>query len=89
MIPLALVLIIPAGFAVIYGPTQLNPGIAGILFMVEIGVGTVTASIMTDEPFGWRELLGVAMITAAALVEPVRDLLRYRREKAVAVVPGE
>ena len=81
MIPLALVLIIPAGFAVIYGPTQLNPGIAGILFMVEIGVGTVTASILTDEPFGWRELLGVAMITAAALVEPVRDLLKIRNGK--------
>ena len=78
LIPLALVLIIPAGFAVIYGPTQLNPGIAGILFMVEIGVGTITASIMTDEPFGWRELLGVLMITIAALVEPVRDLVQHR-----------
>ena len=79
LIPLALVLIIPAGFAVIYGPTQLNPGIAGILFMVEIGVGTITASIMTDEPFGWRELLGVLMITSAALIEPLRDLYQHRR----------
>jgi drug/metabolite transporter (DMT)-like permease len=78
LVPLALVLIVPAGFAVIYGPTQLNPGIAGVLFMVEIGVGTITASIMTDEPFGWRELLGVLMITTAALVEPVRDLVQHR-----------
>ncbi|HEY5739090.1 MAG TPA: DMT family transporter [Gammaproteobacteria bacterium] len=78
LVPLALVLIIPAGFAVIYGPTQLNPGIAGVLFMVEIGVGTITASILTDEPFGWRELSGVLMITAAALIEPVRDLIRHR-----------
>ena len=82
LIPLAVILIIPAGFAVIYGPTQLNPGIAGILFMVEIGIGTITASIMTDEPFGFREIAGVLMITTAALVEPVRDLVRYRREKA-------
>ena len=79
MIPLALLLIIPAGFAVIFGPTQLNPGVAGVLFMVEIGVGTLTANIMTDEPFGWRELLGVLMITLAALIEPARDLIRYRR----------
>ena len=78
LIPLALVLLIPAGFAVIYGPTQLNPGIAGILFMVEIGVGTITASILTDEPFGWRELTGVLMITSAALIEPLRDLARHR-----------
>lgn len=82
MIPLALLMIIPAGFAVIFGPTQLNPGIAGILFMVEIGIGTVTASIMTDEPFGWRELLGVLMITLAALIEPVRDLIRFRRRQS-------
>ena len=78
LVPLALVLLIPAGFAVIYGPTQLNPGIAGILFMVEIGVGTITASILTDEPFGWRELTGVLMITSAALIEPLRDLARHR-----------
>lgn len=78
MIPLALVLIIPAGFAVIYGPTQLNPGIVGVIFMVEIGVGAITASILTDEPFGLRELLGVAMITLAALIEPLRDLVQHR-----------
>lgn len=78
MIPLAIILVIPAGFAVIYGPTQLNPGIAGILFMVEIGVGTITASIMTDEAFGLREVLGVLMITSAALIEPLRDLIQHR-----------
>ena len=78
MIAVALILIIPAGFAVIYGPTQLNPGVAGILFMVEIGVGTVTASILTEEAFGWRELSGVLMITLAALIEPVRDLIKHR-----------
>ena len=81
LIPVALIVIIPAGFAVIYGPTQLNPGIVGLIFMVEIGVGAVTASILTDEPFGWRELLGVLMITLAALIEPIRDLIRYHRQK--------
>jgi hypothetical protein len=33
---------------------------------------------MTDEPFGLRELLGVLMITLAALIEPVRDLIKHR-----------
>jgi len=82
MIPVALILIIPAGFAVIYGPTQLNPGVAGVLFMVEIGVGTVTAALLTDEPFGPRELAGVLMIISAALVEPLRDLVRRRPAEA-------
>jgi drug/metabolite transporter (DMT)-like permease len=85
MVPLALLMIIPAGFAVIFGPTQLNPGIAGILFMVEIGVGTLTASIMTNEPFGWREMIGVLMITLAALIEPVRDLIRFRRRQTRSI----
>ncbi|MFT5502690.1 MAG: drug/metabolite transporter (DMT)-like permease [Gammaproteobacteria bacterium] len=79
MIPLALILIIPAGFAVIYGPTQLNPGVAGLFFMVEIGVGTLTASILTDEPLGWREFLGITMITTATLLEPIFDLYRKRQ----------
>jgi drug/metabolite transporter (DMT)-like permease len=80
MIPLALVLVIPAGFAVIYGPTQLNPGVAGLFFMVEIGVGTLTASILTDEPLGWRELLGITMITTASLLEPIVDLYWKRKQ---------
>ena len=46
--------------------------------MVEIGVGTLTASLSTDEPFGVRELLGVLMITLAALIEPLRDLIQHR-----------
>ncbi|MCP4387268.1 MAG: hypothetical protein GY802_03170, partial [Gammaproteobacteria bacterium] len=46
--------------------------------MVEIGVGTITASIMTDGAFGLRELLGVLMITGAALIEPLRDLIQHR-----------
>jgi len=50
--------------------------------MVEIGVGTVTAALLTDEPFGPRELAGVLMIISAALVEPLRDLVRRRPAEA-------
>jgi drug/metabolite transporter (DMT)-like permease len=80
MIPLAIIFIIPAGFAVIYGPTQLNPGVAGLFFMVEIGTGTLTASILTDEPLGWQELLGITLITTAALLEPLADLYKKRKQ---------
>jgi drug/metabolite transporter (DMT)-like permease len=69
MIPVAALVIIPSGFATIYGPTQLNPGTVGILFMAEIIVATATAAIFTGEPFGLRELLGVILIMLASMVE--------------------
>lgn len=70
MIPLAINLVIPAGSAVFSGTTQLNPGMVGIPRMVEIGVGTIVASIMSDEAFGRRELIGVLMIVSVALIDP-------------------
>ena len=33
LIPVALLVILPAGFAAIYGPTILNPGVVGLLFI--------------------------------------------------------
>jgi drug/metabolite transporter (DMT)-like permease len=69
MIPFAMVVIVPAAIATVYAPTKLNPGIVGILFMAEISVGTITAAIWADEPFGTRQLLGIGLITVAGILE--------------------
>lgn len=74
LIPIALFIVIPGGIATVYGPTVLNPGVVGLLFMTEISVATITAAILTDEPFGGREITGVLLISAAGLVEPVKAL---------------
>ena len=37
--------------------------------MPEISVGAIAATVLTDEPFGMREILGVGLITAAGLTE--------------------
>ena len=37
--------------------------------MTEVSVGAISAAILTDEPFGMREILGVGLITAAGLTE--------------------
>ena len=42
-------------------------------------VGENARGNRADEPFGWRELTGVVMITLAALIEPLRDLIQHRR----------
>ena len=81
LIPLAILVVIPAGFAAVYGPTQLNPGVAGLLFMTEISVAAVTAALFADEPFGIRELLGIILISLAGLAEPLFNLIHSRNRK--------
>jgi drug/metabolite transporter (DMT)-like permease len=72
----ALVLVLPAAWAAIWGTPHLNPGVVGLLFMTEISVGAVTAAIWAGEPFGWRELTGVVLITLAGLTELIAGLSR-------------
>ncbi len=78
LVPFALLVIIPGAFVTLYAPSQLNPGIVGLLFMTEISVGTLTAALLADEPFGAKEIAGVLLITLAGVAEP---LFQLRREK--------
>lgn len=85
MIPIALFVVLPGGFATIYGATRLNPGTLALLFMAEIGIAAITAAILTDEPFGPREALGVCLVMMAGLLEPLYDGWRTRRQKALSL----
>jgi drug/metabolite transporter (DMT)-like permease len=75
-VPVTLLVTLPAGFATIYGPTRLNPGLVGLLFMVEVAVASISAAILTDEAFGLREAVGVTLIMMAGLLEPLREMRR-------------
>lgn len=79
LVPLAMLVIIPAAFATMYAPSILNPGIVGLLFMTEISVGTITAALFAGEPFGITEIAGVLLITIAGVAEPLHDLVRKGR----------
>lgn len=76
ILPVVLFLVIPPTLAVMWGATVLSPGLLGILFMTEISAGAVTAAILADEPFGLREIVGVVLITAAGVLEPVLKMYR-------------
>jgi len=81
LIPVLVVVIVPATFAAMWGAPLLNPGTVGLLFMTEISVGTLTAVIWAGEPFGVREITGIALITAAGLAESVHDMsAKWRRD---------
>jgi len=79
LIPVAIFLIIPPAYAVMWGASLISPGLLGILFMTEIGAGAVSAAIFAGEPFGAREAIGIILIAIAGLLEPVSDIFRNRR----------
>ncbi len=83
-IPLAILLILPSGFATIYAPSRLNPGIVGLLFMTELVVAAVSSALLSGEPFGMREMIGLPLILSAGLIEPVVMSVRQRRAQPLA-----
>ena len=60
---------VPAQILLMWGAKRLDPGRVGILLMGEVLVGAATAAILTDEPFGWREMLGGVLIVGAGLMD--------------------
>ena len=87
LLPVAVLVVIPASFATVYGPMVLNPGVVGLLFMTEISVGTITAAILTDEPFAAPQLLGIFCVSVAGLLEILWPSLRKRRGERVNLNP--
>jgi drug/metabolite transporter (DMT)-like permease len=57
---------------------KLAPAVVGVLFMTEISAAAITSSLLSGEPFGWRETIGIMLITIASILESVRDLWRQR-----------
>ncbi len=75
-LPVAFLLILPGAFASIFAPSRLNPGVVGLLFMTEIVVATVSAALWSGEVIDTRDLIGLAFILSAGLVEPLAVLRR-------------
>lgn len=83
LLPVVLLLVVPGLFAAFWGTPRLNPGTVGLLFMGEISVGTITAALWSGEPFGPREMIGVALITLAGILEILPlAWMRRRRQRA-------
>ncbi|MGI9416088.1 MAG: DMT family transporter [Hyphomicrobiales bacterium] len=79
LVPVLMAIILPATLAIMWGTPLLNPAVVGLLFMTEISVGSATAAIWAGEPFGAREVLGIALITAAGLAESICEVITRRR----------
>jgi len=72
-IPLAVAIalcgMLPITWLVLLGATHLDPGRVSILLLLEVAASAISAAILTDEPFGWRETIGCVMILLAGLAE--------------------
>lgn len=72
LLPLLLVvlfLVLPVVLLTLGAARLLSPARVGLLLMGEVVVGVGSAAILTDEPFGLREVLGTVLVLAAAGVE--------------------
>ena len=62
---------IPTGIVIFWSPSKLGAGLCSILFLSEIVVGVITSSILTNEPFGWREITGSTLIVVGGVLAVV------------------
>ena len=79
LLPFLFLVAMTGVYASMWAVPKLSPAIVGILYMTEISAGAISAAILSNEPFGPREIAGVCLITLAAVLESARDLWRERR----------
>lgn len=54
-----------------WGVPRVEAARTGLLLLSEALLGVASAAILTDEPFGWRESIGSALILGAALLDTI------------------
>lgn len=62
-----------------WGSAYLESGRVAIYLLLEVVGAVISASLLTDDPFGWREAIGCILIVGAGLLEGLDELRRGRR----------
>ena len=79
---LGLVFAIPSQFVLCWAAARLDPGRVSTLIMFDVLATTVSARLLTSEPFGWHETIGCLAILAAGVTSGVDQM----RQSRLAVV---
>ena len=69
LLGISVLFIIPTTAIIFWSPSRVGTGVFGILILSELIVGVISAAILTDEAFGWREIVGASLILLAGIVE--------------------
>jgi drug/metabolite transporter (DMT)-like permease len=64
-----------------WGSAYLESGRVAIYLLLEVVGAVISASLLTDDPFGWRESIGCLLIVGAGLLEGLDEL---RRDRVIA-----
>ena len=78
------IMAVPSYFLLFWGSRYIDSGRVNLLLMIEGVISTTTASIITDEPFGWHEALGCVLVIGAVGVEGLAQLVEVRLARARA-----
>ena len=60
---------LPSMYLIFWGAQRLSPARVGILLMTEIIFGVVSAALLSGEPFGWTQAIGITLIFGAAVTD--------------------
>lgn len=80
---MALLLVIPSYWLVLWGAAHLDPGRVSTLLLLEVAAAAISVTLLTDEPFGWRELVGCCLVIGAGFASAL-DQLRARAARGAA-----
>ena len=69
LILIAILFHIPTNVVILGAPSRIGAGLFSIIILFEIVVGSISAALLTEELFGWREGVGCTMIIMAGLSE--------------------
>jgi len=69
---LGLIIFVPPNFLVLWAAQRIDSARVGILLMTEVLFGTLSAGLLSGQPFTLAEGLGTALIVSAGLIEVLR-----------------
>jgi len=69
LLGISLLFVVPTTAIIFWSPSKIGTGVFGILILSELVVGVISAALLTDEIFGWREVVGATLILLAGIVE--------------------
>jgi drug/metabolite transporter (DMT)-like permease len=69
---IGLIIFVPPNFLVLWAAQRIDSARVGILLMTEVLFGTLSAGLLSGQPFGLAEGVGTALIVGAGLIEVLR-----------------
>ena len=71
LLGISLFFVLPTTAIIFWSPSKIGTGVFGILILSELVVGVISAALLTDEPFGWPQIVGTALILSAGVLEVI------------------